>query len=108
MRISDWSSDVCSSDLEKSREKKKKKKKRKEAQQSIHASLDHVGALGGEDLSTSKSRKTKSPATAKRGKMKVVVTEECEGEKTKRKRSEERRVGKESVSTGRSRGTRDP
>src|SRR3546814_8939044 len=85
MRISDWSSDVCSSDL------------------SGGAQAAAPGAVAGKGAApsptavkppaaSSQNRNAVDPDAAKRAK-----------ERAKRRRSEERRVGKECVSTCRSR-----
>src|SRR3546814_1509211 len=84
MRISDWSSDVCSSDL------KRKSKKRTTRLKSVNRraySQTHSGHLCGVENS---ERKKMTPEKLKKRRSTAM-------------RSEERRVGKECVSTCRSR-----
>src|SRR3546814_12205764 len=92
MRISDWSSDVCSSDLNK-RNETAQRHGGKDADGdpiatepgSYQLLIDAVSILGNQDLGLSIDR---------------LVVGQARGV---RKRSEERRVGKECVSTCRSR-----
>src|SRR3546814_15508473 len=92
MRISDWSSDVCSSDLD-------------------ETSAGRLRALGAGSVVVAGNLKFAAaplPATA----AELIATQETLGERTawlaasthpREERSEERRVGKECVSTCRSR-----
>src|SRR3546814_13779780 len=99
MRISDWSSDVCSSDLEIGRELIDQARRKSKCDQVGAASLAQVEAGG-----------DRHPASAHLGIGNVAVelaAPFASGQKAVinavRHRSEERRVGKECVSTCRSR-----
>src|SRR3546814_2167568 len=81
MRISDWSSDVCSSDLE-DQHKKKERKQDNTRNQGVRGRAD--GGYGRKGLQQSTSPNPAMP-------------------NYNRQRSDERRVGKECVSTCRSR-----
>src|SRR3546814_9706051 len=83
MRISDWSSDVCSSDLGRPRSAK-----------SLHTARNRT-RIGG--------IRTNRAAAARRARTTTIVVREGSRPAAAEERSEERRVGKECVSTCRSR-----
>src|SRR3546814_2382731 len=93
MRISDWSSDVCSSDL---------------AQLLLDGefgrSLDPVARAGGEERAPTLLQHLDRPAGVRRDRLQAEPRADLEalpgmGGDPDRRRSEERRVGKECVST---------
>src|SRR3546814_11325392 len=96
MRISDWSSDVCSSDLTKTTRLKEKIAKLKDEMQRLKSLEAQMRAAPDQQISLTDPG-SRSMATSSRGagvggyNVQVAV------------RSEERRVGKECVSTCRSR-----
>src|SRR3546814_15675887 len=112
MRISDWSSDVCSSDLPDG------------PRRTGDADLDRIiEAIEERDIETlaplvelptvqcTNAQGLGGPPTCEEGmpegnELQVFPFSSCEGEWTRR--SEERRVGKECVSTCRYRGSRGP
>src|SRR3546814_5415925 len=90
MRISDWSSDVCSSDLW------------HHERRGAVADRYHEQA-GGRRLGPVQGRQVRQPARPCRGQQTVGTDPACRDGPDRRRRSEERRVGKECVSTCRSR-----
>src|SRR3546814_15150442 len=111
MRISDWSSDVCSSDLESLRPH------HSAMQAGIMGSSAALGGVRYEILSKDKTKAMKTVETLNEGlkrEYRVTITakdidarvdDEVKSIAPTVRRSEERRVGKECVSTGRSRGS---
>src|SRR3546814_10005578 len=98
MRISDWSSDVCSSDLRLPRWRRRKIEPSKHLRQIAHrasllAQLDEVALVGrpGEQVH-----------------LRDGLGQRCPVDEREHGRSEERRVGKECVSTCRSRWSTVP
>src|SRR3546814_3557946 len=91
MRISDWSSDVCSSDLE----LRKRIRERLLLALEVLEALDTPG-IEGEDAEVALTREI------------LRAHRERSGETDAALRSEERRVGKEGVSTCRSRWSPSP
>src|SRR3546814_14297783 len=98
MRISDWSSDVCSSDLSlryRSRETKRSSWFSADRSRSPEPAPPLITAF---DAMLSKARTRSSPGTV------ISAINACDGNKPRTSgRSEERRVGKECVSRCRSR-----
>src|SRR3546814_11359776 len=98
MRISDWSSDVCSSDLIDARER-------------VGGQIlkIEIAAGGGKDLApVDGGEDIRQPADADAGQFIVIVVRHLNARHAlERRRSEERRVGKECVSTCRSRWSPD-
>src|SRR3546814_12441283 len=93
MRISDWSSDVCSSDLRNLVSREKSHGNNPNLFEDFERVLTRVvGVHDGE-----------SEVEEMLFVDQYHQYEECEGERTRAQRSEERRVGKECVSTCRSR-----
>src|SRR3546814_19253114 len=94
MRISDWSSDVCSSDLEGDVEKM-----RRVFHPCCHLYSAPDGALDDSDLESYLARvaSRESPLALKQKRYDALLSIDCTA------RAEERRVGKEGVSTCRSR-----
>src|SRR3546814_11634697 len=92
MRISDWSSDVCSSDLDKGYDYPEVYELLEEYGYTIH-----VCKRGGGDYNNGNKKKKRRRRIPKYRARRWVV------ERTHSWRSEERRVGKECVSTCRSR-----
>src|SRR3546814_10599780 len=88
MRISDWSSDVCSSDLRQMRERMAKTLPSREGSDS---SGDNSGTTSSAPPAPPSDQRASGEETVHSGKSK------------ERSRSEERRVGKECVSTCRAR-----
>src|SRR3546814_12394069 len=89
VRISDWSSDVCSSDLRRTR-------CRRAAPATVSGQAAYAGPIPEDPL----QRFSRCPACPSRR----ACGPRCDAE---RPRAEERRVGKEGVSTCRSRWSRD-
>src|SRR3546814_2900316 len=93
MRISDWSSDVCSSDLPEEYLKSKRRLKSVSPALSCFRALWEFKQLKGGAL----------PSTTNRDDLKMFTQIATQKHKALSLRSEERRVGKECVSTCRSR-----
>src|SRR3546814_5118889 len=92
MRISDWSSDVCSSDL-----------KGAKHEEIVEREAPHL--LVPERLELFLEAPWPGPADFARDQIGIVLGEQEEQQRGGSERSEERRVGKECVSTCRSRGS---
>src|SRR3546814_12670182 len=107
MRISDWSSDVCSSDLRYARELAESAKDRAENLMIVDllrndlSRISRAGSVKVDELFRVETYPTLFQMT-------TGVSAEIDGDPLLSKviRSEERRVGKECVSTGRSRWSR--
>src|SRR3546814_9394735 len=118
MRISDWSSDVCSSDLdgcEHDAERGDEQRVQQPDQERLPVCRDRrIGDEVEEDVETGgRLEEAEAGCNAERGKIGERIVDEPPDQRDERGqdedlRSEERRVGKECVSTCRSRGSPYP
>src|SRR3546814_3681952 len=105
MRISDWSSDVCSSDLRSGKQSTRVFRARPEAASTSHTERSERTIAPGP--STSK-RRTSSAIAQRLLRRRLAHADAHRAELRRRRlRSEERRVGKAGVGTCRSRGSPD-
>src|SRR3546814_16918966 len=102
MRISDWSSDVCSSDLRLSDSVRKQYTMKRRPRRKLFSAHFETRRKRGTIYTNSRGK------TMKRASDEPQKRTPEDKRLTKRARSEERRVGKECVSTCRSRGSPDP
>src|SRR3546814_19912518 len=98
MRISDWSSDVCSSDL---RRPARLGPSRRHRCGAVGSSVPGSGATLRSVAPTLQEREPRDPVSGGKENVEHPAREDLAA--TARQRSEERRVGKECVSPGRSR-----
>src|SRR3546814_14808043 len=105
MRISDWSSDVCSSDLIGAMGKKGKKNTKEEEDYwaSEEFEQDQKAVSGESEAGGDLEAAEETPGASAASKSKKKKKKKNKGKKKAAVRSEESRVGKECVSTCRSR-----
>src|SRR3546814_18111231 len=103
MRISDWSSDVCSSDLGRPAQDLRTQEARAgQAGQQVRSA--RVPRAGADDRRTAADGARQEDRRLDR--VEAIRADGAGADRSPRRRSEERRVGKECVSTGRSRWSR--